>query len=43
VTAQDWNEEQRARLDVLTAGDHLRRPSWLSAEDFDSLRAETGE
>ena len=43
ATTVELSEEQRSKLNQPTASSLLRRPSWLSAEDFDELRRQTGE
>jgi 23S rRNA pseudouridine1911/1915/1917 synthase len=43
VTPQELTAEQRSKLDVADAIDQVRRPSWLSVEDFNRLRHEAGE
>ena len=43
VTACALSEEQRSKLSAAAAAAGVRRPSWLSADEFSALRAETGE
>jgi 23S rRNA pseudouridine1911/1915/1917 synthase len=43
VTACALSEEQRSKLSAGGPAAGVRRPSWLSADEYSALRAETGE
>jgi 23S rRNA pseudouridine1911/1915/1917 synthase len=43
VTACALSEEQRSKLSAGAGAAGVRRPSWLSADEYSALRAETGE
>jgi 23S rRNA pseudouridine1911/1915/1917 synthase len=43
VTACALSDEQRSKLSAGAGAAGVRRPSWLSADEYSALRAETGE
>jgi 23S rRNA pseudouridine1911/1915/1917 synthase len=43
LTPRGRSEEQNSKLGRVQADDGIRRPSWLTAEEFDLLRREAGE
>jgi len=43
LTPRGRSEEQNSKLGRVPADDGIRRPSWLTAEEFDLLRREAGE
>ncbi len=43
VTSCALSEEQRSKLAAGSGAAGVRRPSWLSADEYSALRAETGE
>jgi 23S rRNA pseudouridine1911/1915/1917 synthase len=43
LTPRTLSDEQLSKLGRTTIDDGIRRPSWLTAEEFDQLRREAGE
>jgi hypothetical protein len=43
LTPRSLSEEQLSKLGRTPVDDGIRRPSWLTAEEFEQLRREAGE